>query len=140
MDTITKLRRYMTPIPYTVTPDMKVRAALELMRRHGIKHLPVEEGERLVGIISDWDILAAPSIDRVLGQDVRSIMIRDPLRLTTDAPIEVALRIMSREGVGSILVVDAQERIMGIFTEKDAVRAWADHTGEGEPLQGHRVQ
>lgn len=120
------VKKYMTPFPYTVDLHMSVRVALELMRRHGVRHLPVEEGDLLVGVISDWDILSAPDLDRVMSQSVQKIMSRKPVTLLGDSNVGKAISIMNSEGIGSIIITDLNRRVIGIFTEKDALRVFAD--------------
>jgi acetoin utilization protein AcuB len=51
-----KVSRYMTQKLITATPEMSVKQAFLLMRTHRVRHIPVVEGEKLVGIISDRDL------------------------------------------------------------------------------------
>ena len=51
-----KVSRYMTQKLITATPAMNVKQAFLLMRTHRVRHIPVVEGEKLVGIISDRDL------------------------------------------------------------------------------------
>lgn len=139
MEKTTRLRRYMTAIPYTVEPRTSVRVALELMRRHGIRHLPVEDANRLTGILSDWDIICRSHFEKALDLPVSELMTRDPFRIAHDASIEDAIKLMSREGVGCILVIGQDGQVSGIFTEKDAVRAFADQERNSPQFQEHML-
>ena len=59
----TSLRETMTPNPVTVGPDDAPSAALELMAQRGFRHLPVVEGDRIVGMVSIRDLYAAIKIE-----------------------------------------------------------------------------
>ena len=50
------VERYMTPNPITVRPDTSLRKAQDLLHANQIRHLPVVQGKRLVGIITDRDL------------------------------------------------------------------------------------
>lgn len=52
----TKLSQVMTPDPDTLKPTDSVRNALDLMKRHGYRHLPVVQGRKLIGIVSIRDL------------------------------------------------------------------------------------
>ena len=50
MKQIPKIDKYMTPMPHTIGYDIPLKTALEMMRNHGIRHLPVQKGGKLVGV------------------------------------------------------------------------------------------
>jgi acetoin utilization protein AcuB len=56
MNNSMNVSKYMTQKLITATPDMTVKQAFLLMRTHRVRHIPVVEGEKLVGIISDRDL------------------------------------------------------------------------------------
>lgn len=63
----------MTAFPHFVRPDEPGRRAAELMREHGIRHVPVKDGDRVVGLVSERDLRAAPpeaEAGRVATRDV----------------------------------------------------------------------
>ena len=59
----TSLRETMTPNPLTVGPEDSPSAALEMMAQRGFRHLPVVEGERIVGMVSIRDLYAAIKVE-----------------------------------------------------------------------------
>lgn len=126
--------RYMTAIPYTIDPDMSGHVALEMMRRHGVRHLPVESEDKIVGILSDWDMVAASSsgtMERVLDRKVGELMTGDPVTVSRNSSLDHVIALMDRDGIGSVLITD-HGQIIGIFTEKDAIHAFAGlHPYEG---------
>jgi CBS domain-containing protein len=75
----------------TVATDDTVSAAAELMRKHDVRAVPVIEGDRLLGIVTDWDIVEAFSqkADGLANMPVSSIMTGDNL-ITIEADHSVA--------------------------------------------------
>ncbi len=129
-----RVREWMQPLPETATPDMPVPEASRLMRRGGFRHLPVTDGVRLVGIISDRDLpmphpdVAATGSVEAADQSmarlaVRDLMTSDVVTVEPDRPVEDAARVMLDLRVGSLPVVEGG-RLIGIITETDLLRAW----------------
>lgn len=130
------VRDLMTRTVITVPPTVPVTTARSLMSRERIRHLLVIEGERLVGMVTDRDIrlnLASPAtslsvwelnylLARLTVGEVmtRSVLIVDPARDARDAA-----RIMLDHRIGALPVVDG-DRVVGILTETDLVRAFAE--------------
>jgi acetoin utilization protein AcuB len=127
MHLMSNIKDYMVTSPYSVQTGTIVQEAVELMKEHGIRHLPVKEGDRLVGIFSDRDIMSASFIDDALKGPVENIMVHNPRSFRDDTPLEEVIRAMDEEGIGSAIVIDSQRAIVGIFTEKDAIRAFAQY-------------
>ena len=123
------IRSVMTAAPRTVEIDAPVRAAQDLMIDFEIRHLPVVESDRLVGILSDRDIAFASSgaagelCDRLRVRDVCSLEV---YRVAPDEPLEAVLTEMAERRIGSVVVVEG-ERIAGLFTATDACRCFAEH-------------
>lgn len=119
----------------TVTPETTMPEAVRMMRERRIRHLPVVDDGRLVGIVSDRDLkLASPSpatsleshellylVDRLLVREVmRSVVIAVP----PNATVTEAARIMAEEKIGAVAVTEAG-RLVGILTETDVLRLFA---------------
>jgi CBS domain-containing protein len=118
---------YMTTEPVSVTEDMTMKDAVELLRQHHIRHLPVVQGRILVGIVSDRDIRkASPSLlsgvdmaeyQEVLGNTpISRVMTREPFTVTPDAELREAVQLILDKRVGAIPVVNGKE-LVGIFTD-----------------------
>jgi CBS domain-containing protein len=76
----------MTSSPVTVTPDMRLSEARQLMERHKIRRLPVTKGEEVVGILSLGDVAWADASTREVGEALRSVSESDRTRdLNEDA-------------------------------------------------------
>ncbi len=125
--------------PVTVSPDDSFRHAMTLIRQRGIRHLPVVEGERLVGIVTDRDIRqASPSpatglevheLHYLLEQvRVQEIMTTKVVTVTPETLIEEAARLMLQHRIGGLPVVQ-EGRLVGIITETDILQAFVDLMG-----------
>lgn len=115
----------MTTFPYSVELSAPLSEASSLMRRHGIRHLPVTDQHKLVGIISDRDIAVAESLSQrdTPGQDlnVGHACTRDPYEVSLDTPLDQVVSRMAAEHIGSAVVTRAG-KVAGIFTTTDACR------------------
>jgi CBS domain-containing protein len=113
--------RYLHPrVPLTLAPDDTLDAARRLMREHRVGCILVVEAERLVGILTERDLLFktdGPSADR----RVRDLMTPDPETLSPDDPIVFALNKMSVGGFRHVPLIDADDRPVGIVSVKDVV-------------------
>lgn len=117
----------------TVTPSTTLAEALHLARTRGIRHLPVVDEDRLVGIVSDRDLKRAMGMSAY--QDVRMGAIMTAAVLHTAAPtftVEEAARIMVTERI-SALPVTTEGRLVGIVTETDVLALFIRMLGAAEP-------
>jgi acetoin utilization protein AcuB len=120
----------MTPDVITVSPDLPIAEALELMRQKKIHRFPVlDKKEKLVGIVSHSDLLyAAPSsatslnvweVTYLLNQiKIKEVMSRNVITVEEGCPIEDAARIMRDNEIGGLPVVQG-DKVVGIITESD---------------------
>jgi acetoin utilization protein AcuB len=122
----------MTKNPITVDSETLVLDAQRIMKENNIRRLPVVDKGKLVGIVTQHDLLeAAPSpatslsiheLNYLLSKmKVKEIMKKNPLTLTPDTPFEEALRIGQEKKIGSFPVVD-NGKLVGIATESDIIR------------------
>ena len=129
----------MTNSVVTVTPDQALRDATDLMRSKRIRQLPVVDQGKLVGIITDRDIKrATPSVlsgidrdeyDRILEETkIAQFMTKEPMTLTPDTPLKVAVKIFIDQKIGGCPVVE-NGRLVGIITQIDALRAFYNMLG-----------
>jgi acetoin utilization protein AcuB len=123
----------MTREVVTVSPDATVVAALDLIRSHDIRHLPVLEGDRLVGIVTDRDLrLALDPGGQPAHTSVADMMTRSLVVVAPDAPMETAAALLSEHRIGCLPVTEDQQ-LVGIITESDVLRAFVDLMVGREP-------
>lgn len=118
--------RYMTPAPQTIGKAQKLETAHEMMRRHDIRHLPVLDGGKLVGILSDRDLRLVEALKDVDPKlvPVEEAMSLEVFQVAPNAALETVVREMMRKKYGSAVVVDGED-VVGIFTAIDALEALA---------------
>ena len=122
--------RYMTPHPHSIGRGQTLATAHEVMRKFGVRHLPVLEGGQIVGLVSLRDlhlIETLPDVDQA-KLSVEEAMTPDPLTVTPDAPLGKLAREMAGHKYGAAVVVEGP-RVVGVFTTVDALRALADALG-----------
>lgn len=129
--TIPPVSRYMTSKPHVISSHDSLSTARALMTTHGIHHLPVVDGGRLVGIVSDNDVARMQSHD----DRVSDAMTCDVGLVDETDPLDAAVMLMNAGRLGS-LVVGRESGITGIFTSTDAMRALAEilQTNDERPV------
>lgn len=117
---------FMTSSPHSIGRDQSLAAAHRLMREHRIRHLPVLEGGKLVGIISDRDLHLAETLKDVDAErvPVEDAMTPTPYAVAPTTPVAEVAREMAEQKIGSAVVMEGR-KIVGVFTVTDALRALA---------------
>jgi acetoin utilization protein AcuB len=118
-----KVREYMTRLPMEVEQCENVAEALNVMKSHGIRHVPVMSGSHLKGLVSQRDILQAQIEhgDTLDDMPLKDIFQQDVLNVSPDTLVDEVARRMLEQKVGSAVVVDGGF-VVGIFTTTDALR------------------
>jgi IMP dehydrogenase len=119
-----KVKRFESGVvkdPVTIPPTMTVREIFELKRAHKISGLPVVEGERVVGIVTNRDLRFETNLD----QPVRNIMTPRERLVTVKegAPLEEAMRLMHKHRLERVLVVNGEFHLRGLITVKDILKS-----------------
>ena len=129
----TRVRDIMSSPAITVSPDTTLPAANALMKEKQIRHLPVLEKGRLVGIVSRGDLREA-SISASINADqyelhfllnkltVGKLMTRKVRTVTPDALVVDAADLMTEHKIAGLPVVDADGAVVGIVTESDLLK------------------
>lgn len=139
-----KVREAMTPWPYVVKADDTLAAAVAMMGRKGVHQVPVVDGSRIVGILTDGDVRVA------LGPDSRNTPfaeltgaegVEEPVGHWASPTVRVvepesglseAARAMAEERVGALPVVDEDGGVIGIVSVTDVLRCAAEVLEEYE--------
>lgn len=116
----------MTREVVTVTPSTSLTEAVELLRSHTIRHLPVIDDGRVVGILTDRDLRfamgAGASSDEAAAADV---MNAPAITVPPETPVESAARTLIEHRIGCLPVVE-DGALVGILTESDLLRSFVD--------------
>jgi CBS domain-containing protein len=131
-----KVSEVMTRDVQTIRPDQKVQEAANFMLSADAGSIPVTDGERLIGMITDRDI-AVRGIAKGYGPDtpVRDLMTDDLIVLRINDDIEEAASKMSQAQVRRLPVIDEDERLCGIVSLADLSREADDQTAS-QALEG----
>ena len=131
-----KVSELMTRDVATVRPDQPVQDAASFMLSADAGSIPVTEGERLIGMITDRDI-AVRGIAKGYGPDtpVRELMTNDVVCVRIDDDCEEVANKMSEAQVRRLPVIDEQERLCGIVSLGDLARETDNDTAE-QALEG----
>jgi IMP dehydrogenase len=102
--------------PVTISPDITLRQALEIMTKYRISGLPVTRGTRLTGILTNRDL----RFEKNHSQLVSSVMTKDNLvTVPVGTTLEEAERILQKHRIEKLLVVDQDFNLKGLITVKD---------------------
>jgi CBS domain-containing protein len=127
----TKIAEVMTQRPRAVTPQTTVCEAARLMEEEDVGSLPVvDEGTRLIGIVTDRDV-AVRVVGRGLDPDttvVGDVASRDVVALTPDHDLDEALRLMAREQVRRVPIVVRENQLVGMLAQADIAHAGKEKT------------
>jgi IMP dehydrogenase len=123
---IAKVKRFESGVvkdPITIPPTMSVREVLELTRRHRISGLPVVEGKRVVGIITNRDLRFETNLD----QPAANIMTKGEKLVTVreGTDLETAKALMHQHRLERVLVVNGDRELRGLITVKDILKSTA---------------
>ena len=127
------VRELMTAPPDTVGPTASLREVLAKMNHDGCRHLPVVDGDELVGIITDRDVRLAVNSPVIAGDhdllredileeiEAQSCMTRDPMSVTPETLAHEAADLLSLYKFGGLPVLEAGN-LVGIVTTTDFLR------------------
>src|SRR5215467_3215284 len=102
--------------PVTISPDITLRQALEIMNKYKISGLPVTRGSRLTGILTNRDL----RFEKNHAQLVGSVMTKENLvTVPVGTTLEEAERILQKHRIEKLLVVDQDFNLKGLITVKD---------------------
>ncbi|MEN6516918.1 MAG: CBS domain-containing protein [Methanospirillum sp.] len=117
----TQLGLLMTPDPVTIGSDATIADAARLMIRHGIRRLPVVDDRRLVGLLSVSDLILAIA-QMKCTVPIRDVYTSQTFAIWEETPLTVVGRVMEISGFDAIPILDADNTLRGIISERDLIR------------------
>ena len=119
------LSNIMTRLPYVAGPEENLIQVRKQMEAHNVRHLPVRDGNDIIGIISERDIALALSLVNAVDGEVevsaRDVCTPDPYCVDVSERFDVVLQYMAKQRIGSAIVTENSEMI-GIITTTDISR------------------
>lgn len=134
------VQQRMTSNPITIPSTATIADASELMRVNNFRRLPVVDGGKLVGLITDRDlrsVSASPAttlsifeLNYLLAKmQIKDIMQKKVITIQSDATVEEAALLLYNHRIGGLVVVDADGAVIGVITETDVFKCFVDVMG-----------
>ncbi|MFC3147076.1 IMP dehydrogenase [Piscinibacterium candidicorallinum] len=121
---VAKVKRFEAGVlrdPITVTPDMRIRDVLDLIRTHGFSGFPVLQGKQVVGIITNRDLRFEENLEAKVAEKMtpkeRLVTVKE------GATLEEAKRLLNKHRLERVLVVNEAFELRGLITVKDIQKA-----------------
>jgi CBS domain-containing protein len=130
------VRHAMTEAPQTARPDMSAEDAAGLMKQLDVGVIPVAEGNDLLGLVTDRDLVTRVLAERKDPSQVRvgDIATRSPVTVSPDTRISEARKLMAEHKIRRLPVVKA-DRLVGILSLGDVAQADASDRALGQTLE-----
>ena len=130
------IRDAMTSNPKSVETSSPIIEAARLMKSEDVGSIPVTEGDRLVGIVTDRDVAIRVVAE---GKDVQSVTVgeiasRDLVTVDPQQDLDEALRLMAQHQVRRLPVVEEDGRLVGILAQADVAQQ-GDDTKTGQMVE-----
>lgn len=124
---IPTIQKFMSTQPQSIGHDQPMSLAHKMMRDHRIRHLPVLEGGKLAGLLSDRDLHLIETLKDVDPEKVlvEEAMSTNVFAVAPDAPLDEVVSEMAEHKYGCAVIVQNQ-KLVGIFTTVDSCRAFAE--------------
>lgn len=116
--------------PITLPPGEKLSKAIEVMDQYRISGVPITEGKKLVGILTNRDI----RFEKNLDQPISEVMTKEVITVTEKVTIEEAKEILHKHRIEKLLVVDLEQNLTGLITIKDIEKTEANPHAVKDPL------
>ncbi len=128
-DQMPTVEALMKSFPYFARPDDTVAQIDRLMKQHDIRHIPIKQGEQVIGIVSERDLrsLRGPSLLLPDPEEipVAHVQVNNPYTVEITTPLNIVLQEMSERKIGAAVVVKSGE-LAGIVTVTDICSALAE--------------
>ncbi len=134
------VKEWMTEDPIVLDENASIMKAVQIMKEHGMRRIPVVRHNKLVGIVTDRDVReATPSKATALDVHelyyllseikVKDIMTPNPITIHPDETVEYAAVIMLENRISGLPVVDDEGHVIGIITQTDIFKVLINITG-----------
>jgi acetoin utilization protein AcuB len=117
----TPVKEFMTHMPHTIGHDISVEKAIDMMKQYSCHHLPVLDGGKLVGIVSDRDIQTLSKLAKFDNVKAEDIMTDEPVVVPPELDVFQVAMLMHEKKIGSVIVSAQDNEPWGIFTSTDAL-------------------
>ena len=112
----------------TIPPHTSILKAMEVMHENSIRHLPVVEGNNLVGLVTEGDLRQASLLSMVDKVSIEDVMIKHPYTISPEASVEEAAKIIYLHKIGGLPVIKGT-KLVGIITIVDLLGSFIQLLG-----------
>jgi FOG: CBS domain len=105
--------------PITVSSDATIHDVIKIMARENVGFLVVREGEQVVGVLSERDVIKALAEEGDVGKRVAEFCKRDVIKLRADSTLEEAAQTMGKHRIRHIVVEDERGELIGVVSVRD---------------------
>jgi acetoin utilization protein AcuB len=121
--------RRMSRDPVPISPEASIQDAIELMKKHSVRHLPVvDQKDRLVGWVTDTDLRGVFIASMIEELTVGDVMIADPVTVSSNDVLEQAALLITKHKIGGMPVLE-DGKLVGVITVVDILGAFIDIMG-----------
>jgi acetoin utilization protein AcuB len=127
MKSIPTIQKYMTTSPHSIGRDQTLATAEKIMNENRIRHLPILDGGKLVGLLSDRDVKFLKNFKDVDPKTMHlsDIQSENVFTVEPSAKLDDVCDVMAENKYGSVVVMD-NHKLVGIFTWVDALRSMSE--------------
>ena len=137
------VKDWMSRPAITIDEDASMQDVMGLLKRHGIRRLPVMKKGKLTGIITDRDLKSASASDASTLEihellylltkiKMKNIMTKDPITVPVDYTVEETAELLLRHKISGVPVLDKERELAGVITQTDLLRVMVSLTGVGK--------
>jgi len=134
------VKHWMTQQVITVNTDCTLEKAIQLMKSHGIRMMPVLKNGFLEGVVTDRDLKRTSASDAVTidqtklsilaHTEIKSIMTKDPIRVPYNYTIDETAELLLKNKISGAPVVDERDNLIGVITQTNVYKALISLTGK----------
>jgi acetoin utilization protein AcuB len=136
------VKKWMSKEAICVSPDDSMQQAVNLMKEHDIRLLPVMKGKKLVGVLSDGDLKKASAsgagaldvrdlLYHAYKTKIKDIMTKDVITIPFDQTVDEAARVLQKNKISGVPVVDHKAAVVGVLTKDDIFNVLISLTAMG---------
>lgn len=125
---VMKVKNWIKNEPITINRTALLQDAVQLMKKHSIRHLPVMEDDQLVGFVTESDLRQFLFPSMVEEIPVHQVMVLNPITINSNASIESAAKLIHDYKIGGLPVLE-KKKLVGVITASDLLSAFIEVMG-----------
>lgn len=107
----------------SISPNTSLGEAIKIMAYHNIGFLPIVENEKLIGVISETDIIKIIANDGNLNDSIYKYANKSPITVSKETTVRDAVELMIKNNIRHLPIVDNSGKLIGVISVKDIIKA-----------------